>query len=115
MLLGFGLSSGLFGATATYTYDELNRLTSATIDGSRIEFDYDSAGNILSVITPYVVTVTRSGDGTGTVSDDLGKLSCGDDCDGVYDNGTVVSLTPTPDVARPLISGWVLVLVTALA
>lgn len=98
ILWAFSLPGLVLGATATYTYDELNRLTSATIDDSRIEYVYDSAGNILSVITSYVIVATKSGDGTGTVADDLGKLDCGDDCDGVYDNGIVVTLTATPDI-----------------
>ncbi|WP_142247998.1 LPXTG cell wall anchor domain-containing protein [Alkalihalobacterium alkalinitrilicum] len=35
---------------ATYTYDELNRITSVTYnDGQTIEYTYDSTGNILSV------------------------------------------------------------------
>jgi len=92
-------------ATASYTYDELNRLTSATIDGSRIEYTYDSAGNIEKVITPYAISVTKSGDGAGIVADDLLKLNCGDDCDGVYDLNTVVILSATPDTGSAF-DGW---------
>ena len=67
-------------ATASYTYDKLNRLTSATIDGSRIEYVYDAAGNITRVLTPYSIAVTSGGVGNGTVTDSLGKIDCGDDC-----------------------------------
>jgi YD repeat-containing protein len=74
-----------WAATATFAYDDLNRLTTATFDGSHIEYTYDSAGNIEKVLTPYVISITKPGNGFGTVVDDLGKLSCGDNCDGVYD------------------------------
>ncbi|MCP4550397.1 MAG: DUF11 domain-containing protein [bacterium] len=81
----------------------MNRLTSATIDGSRIEYTYDAAGNITRVLTPYAIRASVSG--TGTVADDLGKLDCGDDCEGVYDLNTVVTLTATPD-AQAVFDGW---------
>ncbi len=92
-------------ATSTYTYDKLNRLTTATIDGSRIEYTYDAAGNITRVLTPYAISVSTSGSGTGSVTDDRGKIDCGDDCSGVYDLGAVVELTANPGSGMAF-DGW---------
>jgi len=92
-------------ATANYTYDNLNRLTSATIDGSRIEYVYDAAGNITRVLTPYSIAVTISGTGTGTVTDNVAKIDCGDDCSGAYDSGAVVTLTAIPGLGMTF-AGW---------
>ena len=44
--------SSAFAVTATYTYDNLNRLTQVTYDnGNSIEYTYDAAGNITHVNT----------------------------------------------------------------
>lgn len=106
LALMWGASPGSsFGAVANYSYDSLNRLTSATIAGSRIEYQYDSAGNITRVVTPYAVLVTKAETGTGSVADSLGKLTCGDDCSGVYDLNTPVTLTAAPEPGSSF-AGW---------
>jgi len=92
-------------AASSYTYDNLNRLTSATINGSRIEYQYDSAGNLIRVLTPYRIAVGKSGSGAGMVADDLGKVDCGDDCDGVYDLSSSVTLTAAASVNSSF-GGW---------
>lgn len=92
-----------FCYASSYNYDSLNRLTSATIDGSYVEYVYDNAGNILEVNTPYTISTTVLG--AGTVTDDRGKINCGDDCIGVYENNTSVTLTATPDNGYSFI-GW---------
>ena len=49
MLVGMIVSSA-YAATATYTYDNLNRLTHVSYDnGNSIEYTYDAAGNITRV------------------------------------------------------------------
>ena len=108
---GFSLSmwvavaAASFGQSATYTYDSLNRLTSATISGSRIEYTYDSAGNMTRVLTPYSIAVSKTGTGAGVVSDDLGKINCGTDCGGVYDLNTLATLTATA-ADGSVFAGW---------
>ena len=91
--------------TNTYEYDDLNRLTVAILDGSRIEYTYDAAGNIIQVLTPFAIGTHKIGAGNGAVSDNLGKLECGDDCQGVYNLNTVVTLTATPD-GLSFFDGW---------
>ncbi len=91
--------------TTTYTYDTLNRLTSATIAGSRIVYEYDSAGNMTRAWTPYAIGVAKTGMGWGSITDDRGKLSCGADCSGTYDLNTPVVLTATPEPGNEF-AGW---------
>jgi len=43
------------------------------------------------------LTVNKAGDGTGTVISEDGGINCGADCDEAYAEGTLVTLTATPD------------------
>ena len=52
LLAYLAFSTLLSADTITFTYDELNRLTSATYTTARIDYHYDSAGNITQVVTP---------------------------------------------------------------
>ena len=45
----------------------------------------------------YLLTVTKSGTGNGTVISSPAGINCGSDCAESYDSGTVVILTATPD------------------
>ena len=45
----------------------------------------------------FTLTVTRDGSGLGTVTSQPGGINCGNDCSEPYDQGTVVTLIPTPD------------------
>ena len=49
--------------------------------------------------------VTKSGNGTGTVTSDPAGINCGGDCSEVYAPGTVVTLTATPS-ANSVFVGW---------
>jgi len=95
VLVLFSIVVNISFASNSYNYDSLNRLTSATIDGSYVEYEYDKAGNILAVNTPY--SISSSILGAGTVTDNRDKLNCGMECDGVYENNTSVTLTATPE------------------
>lgn len=53
----------------------------------------------------YTLTVTKSGTGTGTVTSSPAGIDCGTDCSEVYNSGTVVTLTATPD-AGSTFAGW---------
>ncbi|MEW6574379.1 MAG: Ig-like domain-containing protein [Bacillota bacterium] len=58
-LLIFILCTVLPSFAATYTYDDLGRLTSVTFtNGQRINYSYDAGGNLLTVTTPDTVAPT---------------------------------------------------------
>ena len=58
-------------------------------------------------LTPssYALTVTKAGDGDGTVTSSPAGINCGADCGENYTSGTAVSLTPTP-TAGSVFVGW---------
>ena len=53
----------------------------------------------------YALKISLSGNGTGTVTSSPGGISCGTDCEGSYEQGTKVTLTPTP-AAGSEFKGW---------
>ena len=67
----------------------------------------DQARSVTATFTliPRTVTVTRSGAGTGTVSDGSGAIACGTTCSATYPNGAQVTLTAAPD-ANSTFVGW---------
>jgi hypothetical protein len=68
-----------FAENVTFTYDNLNRVTSATYGTDRIEYHYDSNGNITQVVTPAGCTDVyyrdADGDGYGNLSNPLHSCS----------------------------------------
>ena len=55
--------------------------------------------------TEYTLTVTKAGTGAGTVTSNPAGINCGADCNEVYNEGTAVTLTATPD-AGSTFAGW---------
>jgi hypothetical protein len=53
----------------------------------------------------FTLTVTKSGNGTGTVTSNPAGIECGGDCSESYNFNTVVTVTPTAD-AGSVFSGW---------
>ena len=53
----------------------------------------------------YPLTVVTAGHGSGTVTSDIGIISCGATCTDNYANGTSVTLTATP-AAGSQFTGW---------
>jgi uncharacterized protein (DUF2141 family) len=51
------------------------------------------------------LTVSKAGDGTGTVTSSPAGINCGADCSEVYSPGTVVTLTASP-AAGSAFTGW---------
>jgi uncharacterized repeat protein (TIGR01451 family) len=55
--------------------------------------------------TRYMLTVNRSGAGSGTVTSSPGGIQCGSTCTASYDAGTYVTLTAVPDSSM-VFTGW---------
>jgi LmbE family N-acetylglucosaminyl deacetylase len=53
----------------------------------------------------YALRVSRTGNGSGTVSSSPGGISCGADCEESYERGTVVTLSPTAAPGSEF-AGW---------
>ena len=53
----------------------------------------------------FVLTVNKTGIGSGTVTSSPGGINCGSTCSAVYDSDTVVVLTATPAMLS-LFNGW---------
>lgn len=53
----------------------------------------------------FVATVTKTGDGQGTVTANTGAINCGSTCQGSYKAGTQVTLSATPS-SGSIFSGW---------
>lgn len=53
----------------------------------------------------HTLTLSKDGTGTGTVTSSPAGISCGTDCTEIYADGTVVTLTASPDAGSTL-SGW---------
>ena len=56
-------------------------------------------------VVEYTLTVTKSGTGSGTVTSNPAGINCGADCSEAYNQGTSVTLTPTPDSGSTF-TGW---------
>ncbi len=107
LILASVLFSALFAfsETTTFTYDASNRLTSTTYGSSRIEYSYDAAGNRIQVVTPYTITITKSGLGSGTVTSFPEGIDFGTDNVGIYDFNDAVTLTATA-ASNSIFTGW---------
>jgi hypothetical protein len=65
-----------------------------------------AAANLMAAgVNTSAISVTRNGDGTGTVTDASGGITCGDLCGGDYSTGTSITLTATPDAGSHVV-GW---------
>jgi hypothetical protein len=67
----------------------------------------DQARTVAATFTliPETLSVSDSGAGSGTVTSDMGGISCGFVCAHSYDYGTSVTLTPTPATGS-VFTGW---------
>ncbi len=80
-------------------------LTNAT-NAIAIIADGQGTGTILSDdFVPRLLTVSRIGTGTGTVTSSPAGIDCGNDCQEGFPSGQLVTLTPTA-ASGSLFSGW---------
>ena len=97
--------SGTFGAhsTGNLTSSKTYTLTCTGPGGSAS----DSVTVNVGAVTQYLLTVTKSGTGSGTVTDTVpgGTINCGSDCTENYTSGTSVTLTASAD-SNSVFTGW---------
>ncbi|MHA2620842.1 MAG: InlB B-repeat-containing protein [bacterium JZ-2024 1] len=60
---------------------------------------------VATFVRRHTLTVTKSGNGGGTVISSPAGINCGPTCSATYDQGTVVTLSATPD-STSTFSGW---------
>jgi hypothetical protein len=105
---------GMNTTNATITNTSANP-SSPSISVSNINMTAQSTGVSGSVPNPTtttqclntgrVLTITKNGSGSGTVTSSPVGINCGSDCSESYDNGIPVTLTATP-VAESTFAGW---------
>jgi uncharacterized repeat protein (TIGR02543 family) len=114
-----GIDCGI-DCSATYSHDILVTLTAAADVGSTFTgwggacsgtdtctVTMDGARNVTATFTlnPHSLSVSKVGNGSGTVSSLPTGIDCGADCAETYDHGTVVTLTATADIGSTF-TGW---------
>ena len=110
------------GATCTDDYDDGTSvtLTATASAGSRFAgwsgegcsgtdtctVTMSQARNVSAAfVALHTLTVTKTGSGGGTVSSDVGAISCGATCSGDYDQGTTVTLSAAASFGSRF-AGW---------
>ena len=70
-----------------------------------VTMDVDKTCTATFSLTPHLLTVTKAGTGTGTVTSVPTGITCGADCAEAYPYSTVVTLTASP-AAGSVFAGW---------
>jgi len=85
------------------------RQTSAATYGTTTDLTLDIGGvtDAFSVTTlrQFTLTISLAGTANGTVTSSPTGIDCGFDCDELFDEGAVVTLTTTPDAGSAFV-GW---------
>ncbi len=87
----------------TYHIDAFPGVSFATTDGNFDDFDM-SGGTGYDILVGAMLTVNKTGAGTGTVTSDVGAINCGAVCSDIY-AGDTVTLTATP-IGTSVFGGW---------
>ena len=87
------VASGGYGLSVT---------TTLTVGGVSGTFTSTTAG---ATLQQYLLTVTKSGPGSGTVTSNLAGINCGVDCSALFGDADVVTLSAVAD-ANSVFAGW---------
>lgn len=60
----------------------------------------------MSGVNGRTLKITKTGDGTGTVTSSPAGINCGDSCEEAFTQGTQVTLTAAPDSISSTFEGW---------
>ena len=110
------------GLTCNATYDSGTVVTlSATPDSASIfsgwsgacsgtgqcllSMDADKSVTAVFIPNTFLLTVSKNGNGLGTVTSTPSGINCGTGCSATYNAGTIVNLAVTPDVTSTF-DGW---------
>ena len=87
------------GRSGTFASDDFGGINYAVL--------YPPDGVTLVVQAPvsHTLTVTKAGSGSGTVTSSPAGVDCGSTCSATFTQGTIVTLTATPD-ANSTFTGW---------
>ncbi len=118
---------GTFTSTTTPNNGPANPITIGPTDAETVQVTYDSTGatpgvctftvklvtssgrsatlQVTTTIAARLLTVTKTGTGSGTVTSNPAGINCGATCVAGFNDGTVVTLTATPDAGSKF-DGW---------
>ncbi|MEX2013420.1 MAG: hypothetical protein WD897_00695, partial [Parcubacteria group bacterium] len=89
--------------------DELDELVSALFGQLLKQVVFGAQGLFSENSGPppplLALGISKSGNGSGTITSSLGDINCGTTCFALYDRGTSVTLTATPS-ADSIFTGW---------
>jgi hypothetical protein len=103
-------TSTSFSGNFSYSYQVLDKLwLFAQESGTHVRFDNVCAGPLGGTVPPiptqYLLTVNKSGTGSGIVTSSPTGIDCGTDCSETLDEGATVTLTAAPNSGSTF-AGW---------
>lgn len=101
VLRGYINGTPVVTATDTTTTPLVSGLVGVGTSNTNAEFD----DVLVTDLRAFTLTVSSTGNGTGSISSDPAGISCGATCSAVFDANNVVTLTATPDVGSSF-AGW---------
>ena len=114
-LNGQGFTSvqpGAYWSSSNYVYNtgnawrvNMNDVTVFGYEKANSYFVWPVRAGQSGPVGSYVLSVTKSGTGTGTVTSSTGSINCGSTCSASITSGTSVTLTATPSSGSSF-TGW---------
>jgi len=99
-----------FTITPSTGYHILNVLVDGVSKGAITNYTFTNVKGTHTIsatfgINTYTLRTQKTGTGNGTVTSNPAGINCGSDCTDIYNYGTIVTLTPTPDTGSTF-TGW---------
>jgi hypothetical protein len=99
-------TSGSFTPEIVESPGDVGEYASIALDSSNnVHISYHDYYNGDLKYAMYLLTVSKAGAGSGTVTSSPAGIDCGTDCSQDYISGTTVTLTPAPDTGSTF-AGW---------